>query len=71
MIEFFFLNNHSAVVTSLPLRFCELASVLDSNVIWLASDGEELCPLYSEPLNVAVWEGLSETLVLMPLYREI
>ena len=70
MIEFC-LDNHSAVVTSLLLGFCELASVLDSNVSWLARDGEELRPpLYSEKL-VAVWVGLSEALVLIPPYKEI
>ena len=48
------MNNHSAAVASLPLRFGELASILDNSVIWLESDGKELCQLYSEPLNVAV-----------------
>ena len=74
----FCLDNHGTVVTSLLLRFCELASVLDSNVRWLARDGEELHPpLYREKLVVVwvglvvVWVGLSEALVLIPPYKEI
>ena len=34
------MNNHSAVVALLPLRFGELASILDSSIIWLEVIGK-------------------------------